>query len=286
MWRSERWREDDRPRPAGNVPATEWMRVTSSASSLVSGGRMPGSRRPSIVLPVPGGPASSTLCSPAAASSKRPTATLLTAHLREVGQERLLQLVAAGRSGERNVLLAPEVGDRLGQVVHRDDVDTGERRLGRRLGSADETGQPLAPGAFRDGDRARDRTHATVERKLPDTAVLEEPLGRELVRPGQERERNRQVEAGSFLAKRSRGEVDRDPVAAGPGQHRVDDAAVHTVLGLLAGTVGQPDDRERGQLGRDEVRLDLHAARLEADDGGGEGSREHTTDGTGEPPNN
>ena len=101
--------------------------------------------------------------------------------------------------------------------------------------------------------------------------------------PGEERERDRQVEAGSLLAKRRRGEVDRDPVAARPRQHRVDDAAVHAVLGLLAGAVGEPDDRERGQLGRDEVRLDLHAARLEADDGGGEGSREHTTDGTGEP---
>ena len=49
-----------------------------------------------------------------------PAAALLTAHLGEVGQERLLELVAAGRRGERNVLLAPEVGDRLGQVVHRD----------------------------------------------------------------------------------------------------------------------------------------------------------------------
>ncbi len=76
-----------------------------------------------------------------------------------------------------------------------------------------------------------------------------------------------QVEAGALLAKRRRREVDRDPVAAGPRQHRVDDAAVHAVLRLLAGTVGEPDDRERGQVGRDEVRLDLDAARLEADDG-------------------
>ena len=37
-------------------PATEWMRVTSRACSSASGGRMPGSLRASIVLPVPGGP--------------------------------------------------------------------------------------------------------------------------------------------------------------------------------------------------------------------------------------
>ena len=69
---------------------------------------------------------------------------------------------------------------------------------------------------------------------------------------------------------------------AGPGQHRVDDAAVDAVLRLLAGAVGEPDDRERGQIGRDEVRLDLHPAWLEADDGGGEGAREHTSDATRE----
>ena len=254
-------------RPAGSVPATEWMRVTSSASSRVSGGRMPGSRRPSIVLPVPGGPASSTLCSPAAASSSARRPALLAAHLREVGQERLLELVAAGWSGERDVLLAPQVGDRLGQVMHRDDIDARERRLGRRLGRADESCQPLPSRALGDGDRARNGPHATVERELTDAAVLEEPLRRELVRAGQQRERNRQVEAGSLLAKRRRGEVDRDVVAVRPRQHRVDDAAVHAVLGLLAGAVGEPDDRERRQLGRDEVRLDLDAARLEADDG-------------------
>ena len=44
-----------------------------------------------------------------------------------------------------------------------------------------------------------------------------------------------------------------------------------------------PTIENAGQVGRDEVRLDLDAARLEADDGGGEGSREHTTDGTGQP---
>ena len=58
----------------GRTPATEWILVTSSASSGVRGGRIPGSRRASIVFPVPGGPASSRLCAPAAAisSARRP----------------------------------------------------------------------------------------------------------------------------------------------------------------------------------------------------------------------
>jgi hypothetical protein len=52
------------------------------------------------------------------------------------------------------------------------------------------------------------------------------------------------------------------------------------MLRLLTSTVSKPDDGERGQVGRLEVRLHLDAARLEADDGGGEGAGEHTTDGT------
>ena len=198
---------------------------------------------------------------------ERPAPALLAADLCEVGQERLLELVASRWSRERDVLLAPQVRDRLGQVVHRDDVDTRQRRLGRRLRRADQASQSLTPRTFRNGDRARYRPYAAVEGELADTAVLEQPLRRELVRAREQCERDRQVEAGSLLAQRRRREVDRDPVATGPRQHRVDDAAVHPVLGLLAGAVGEPDDRERGQLGRDEVRLDLHPPRLEPDDG-------------------
>ena len=40
---------------AESSPATLWMAVTSSASSLVSGGSRPGRRRASMVLPAPGG---------------------------------------------------------------------------------------------------------------------------------------------------------------------------------------------------------------------------------------
>jgi len=43
-------------RTTGVTPAAEWIRVTSSASSWCSGGRRPGSREASMVLPEPGGP--------------------------------------------------------------------------------------------------------------------------------------------------------------------------------------------------------------------------------------
>ena len=65
--RNGRWRTS--PSPSWR-PATEWMRVTSTASAAVIGGRIEGSRRASIVLPVPGGPCMNRLWPPAAATSR------------------------------------------------------------------------------------------------------------------------------------------------------------------------------------------------------------------------
>ena len=45
-------------RSGARMPATEWIAVTSSDSSVVRSGSNPGSRRASIVLPAPGGPVS------------------------------------------------------------------------------------------------------------------------------------------------------------------------------------------------------------------------------------
>src|SRR5690242_12483671 len=47
--------------PSGSTPATEWILVVSSASSRLMRGRIVGSRRASIVLPLPGGPIISLL---------------------------------------------------------------------------------------------------------------------------------------------------------------------------------------------------------------------------------
>ena len=49
---------------------TEWIFVTSSASSGLSRGRIDGSRLASMLLPDPGGPTSSRLWPPAAAISR------------------------------------------------------------------------------------------------------------------------------------------------------------------------------------------------------------------------
>lgn len=48
------------PMPGGRSPEAECNRVTTSASLGSSGGRSPGSRFASMLLPQPGGPMSST----------------------------------------------------------------------------------------------------------------------------------------------------------------------------------------------------------------------------------
>ena len=52
------------------------------------------------------------------------------------------------------------------------------------------------------------------------------------------------------------------------------DAAADPLLRLLAGAVGQPDDRERRRAAL-QVRLDLDAPRVEADERVGDGAGEH-----------
>ena len=68
MWCGARKGRSVASRPVP-MPAALWTWVISSASSKLGGGRMPGSRRASMVLPAPGGPIISRLWPPAAAIS-------------------------------------------------------------------------------------------------------------------------------------------------------------------------------------------------------------------------
>jgi len=67
--------------------------------------------------------------------------------------------------------------------------------------------------------------------------------------------------------------------ATGIGSSTEAQIASSTVLRLLAGAVGEPDDREAGHAAL-EVRLHLDAARLQPDQSVGDGAREHTDDAT------
>ena len=77
----------------------------------------------------------------------------------------------AGGSYGAGSRLAPQVRGRLGEVPDRDRLDPGERRLGRRLGSAEQPLDAGPPGALGDREHAADRPHAPVERELADRGV-------------------------------------------------------------------------------------------------------------------
>ena len=83
------------------------------------------------------------------------------------------------------------------------------------------------------------------------------------MRGREHRERDRQVEARALLAQTGGREVDRD-TAHGELELRGGDPAADSFLRLLAGAIGEPDDRE-GRAGQLEAGLDLDAAWLEPD---------------------
>src|SRR5947208_14624765 len=78
---------------------------------------------------------------------------------------------------------------------------------------------------------------------------------------------------GAFLLELGRREVDRDTTPWKIELGR-EDAAAHALLRLLAGTVGESDDRQRRCAALD-VRFHLHPPRLQADEGKGDRAREH-----------
>ena len=174
MRRAKRRRREQGPLGASS-PATEWMRVTSSASSRVSAGSSDGSRRASIVLPVPGGPARRTLCSPAAAisSARRPRSCPRTS-------ARSGPRPSTGRSLRRcrrlQVDLAAQVRDGLGEMPYREAPRC--RRAQPRARTAPRTapaGSPPAP-PLRPQRSRPSRADTPVEGQLAEAHVLGQAL--------------------------------------------------------------------------------------------------------------
>ena len=172
-----------------------------------------------------------------------PTA-LLTTHVGEVGNCRRVENGRRQRLEPGRLDLAAEVRDDLPEMLDRDRLDTRERDLAGGLGGAHDAAQPGAPRALRNRERSGDRANATVESELADRRVLREPLGRNLPRRSQHGERDREVEPRALLPQRGRREVDRYPPLQRPLERRGEDAAANAMLRLLAGAVGEADDRE------------------------------------------
>ena len=259
------------PRPA-SMPAIEWIRVTSSAASsrAAAGSRAGGARASSCRCPA--GPRRAGCAPPAAAISSTRRAR------------------SWPRTSPRSGTSAPSTGSARARA-RADRARPGSTRPPRRgAGPAParcrraRPRRPTRPRTRAVGSRCRrapsaaasapgDGAQPPVERELADRRVPGERARRQLPRGGEHRQRDRQVEARSLLAQVGRCEVDRDP-AQRPLELGGRDAAADALLRLLAGAVGEPDDRERRHAAL-EVGLDLDAARIEADEGVGDGSREH-----------
>ncbi len=136
---------------------------------------------------------------------ERTPRALLAAHVGEIGLIRLRLLV--GRLCGWRPQFAAEVGDRLGEVAHRHCLDAAQLRLAGRLGGAQNPLEPGTPRALGDGERAAHGPDPAVEGQLADRRVLGEPLDRKLPGRRQHRQRDREVEARSFLpeTRRERG---------------------------------------------------------------------------------
>jgi hypothetical protein len=149
-------------------------------------------------------------------------------------------------------------------MSHRHRLHAGERRLGRRVGRAEEPLEAHPARPLRHREDAADPPQAPVERELPDGRVLLERSARHLAGRRQDGEGDREVEAGSLLPQLGGSEIDGDPA---PGELELGrrDPAAHAFARLLAGAVGEAHDRERRQAVLD-VRLDLDPAGLEADE--------------------
>ena len=173
----------------------------------------------------------------------------------------------------RRLGLAPKVRRRLGEMLDWYRLDAGESGLGRRLGGAEHPLEARPPRSLGGGEDATHRPNPAVEGELADCRVGRQELGRDLVRGTEDGERDRKVEAGALLAEVGRREVHRD-AARRPEELRRGDAAAHAMLRLLAGPVGEADDREH-RLTELDVRLHLHAPRVEADERVGEHAGEH-----------
>ena len=131
------------PAPGASTPATEWIRVTSSAASSSSGGRIPGQPAREHRLAGAGRAGEEHVVRAGGGDLERAPGALLAAHVAEVGH-------AARRTSSRQ-------RQRLGRLARR-RAGTRPRRRGGAPGSARfPRARPPAPDSAAQTSRARPR---------------------------------------------------------------------------------------------------------------------------------
>ena len=195
---------------------------------------------------------------------ERAPGAFLPADVGEVGRGRAPIPVRDERRLGLELQLAAQVPDRLGEVPDRDRGDACESSLSRRVGRTEETLGAEPPRSLGDREHAADPAQPPVQRELADGSGALEGAARELLRRRQQRQRDRKVETRALLAQLRGREVDRDP-AGREAQLGGGDPAADSFPRLLAGAVGEADDREAGDAVA-YVGLHVDATGLEADE--------------------
>ena len=143
-----------RPACAGEHPGDRVDPRDLERASSSSGGRIPGSRRASIVFPIPGGPASSRLCLPAAAiSSTRRARSCPRTSARSGARRRSTSVAAACSSGGGSASPRKYV-DRLARDAGPAPARSPRARPRRRIPPRTRGDGRRAPGTF-----GRDQRH-------------------------------------------------------------------------------------------------------------------------------
>ena len=204
--------------PAGRVPATEWIAVTSSAASGSSRGSTVGSRSASMVLPTPGGPSSSRWWPPAAqiSAARRavgwPTTSARSRPRASPARRRRASAAATGpavrpgpwarrpgrdltaggagravTSGRGRAGLAAQPGQQRAQAGRGHDPHARHQgRLGRVLRGHGDAPEPARRRGGHRGQHAANRAQPAVEPQLAEEhqAADAGPAGRRRRRPG------------------------------------------------------------------------------------------------------
>src|SRR5215207_8488009 len=170
------------------IPAALCTWVISSASSKLGGGRMPGRRRASMVLPAPGGPTISRLWTPAAAIS---SARLASSWPRTSARSGSPARASAG-SGS-----AGRAGSGVERSADRSQVSTQRELAGKRIALELLDGHLSARGEEADRDRQVEARPRLAH--VRGGEVDRQPLLREL-QPGVE---ERRADALTRLAERA-----------------------------------------------------------------------------------
>ena len=251
-------------RPPEPSPATLWIRVISSASSNDGGGRMPGSRRATIVLPAPGGPAISRLWPPAAAISSARFASACPRTSRHVGQLAAVRELEPRAAWPARAPSGRGAGPRAAPGWRTPSTST---PLASAASPALASGTiirryPRACAPERRREHPPDGPQLAAERQLPADRRALERLPRDLTARGEHPDGDREVERGPRLAHRRGREVRREPLLR-ELELGVQQRGAHALARLPHRGVGQPDEREGGQAAADvDLDGDLPSRRL------------------------